>query len=214
MRQRRYLYPLILGIIILIILLFLALQMIFRNEVIANSRGVYNYLRGRYDVAEKHFRKNALNNASDAIATENLAKSLYRKGDYEEAEKSFNNAQANHKNLTELLYNIGNNHYQQKKYDDAIKAYTDALLLDPSDKDIKSNFELALRARMQQQKQDQQGDQEQKEDQKSDKSPENKPDEKEDNEELRNRLRALDQKESSDRRRQQRAPSEQNRNWW
>ncbi|MDZ4121972.1 MAG: tetratricopeptide repeat protein [Candidatus Cloacimonadaceae bacterium] len=208
---RGKLLGIILFALLILLLLYIAFEVFIRRDALSNSRGIFDFARAKYANAENIFRKNALRNVGDDIASGNLAKSFYKQENYDEAEKAFKNALPNAKDPAQEYYNLGNSQFRQENYEEALKAYREALLLNPNDQDTKANYELALIARQQQQQQKQDGDQDKKE---QDKKQEEKPQESQDKEELRNRLRALDQKESSDRRRQQKGPTEQNRNWW
>lgn len=201
--NRKRLNILIIGIILAIILWF-AWEYFIRKEAFLNSRGRDMYRKGKVEAAQNYFRKNSLRNPKDDLAAENLGKAQYRSKDFDEAEKSFKNSLAHSDDPAAIHYQLGNTHYQRQQYKEALEQYRQGLLLKPTDEDLRANYELALKAlEKQEQPQSQPKDE-----------PKEEPEEKKDKEELKNRLRALDQKESSDRRRRQTAPADPGGKWW
>jgi tetratricopeptide (TPR) repeat protein len=75
-----------------------------------------------------------------------LANALYRKGDFQKAIGEYSEALGqtqDEKLKTKILANLGNANFQASAYDQAIENYIKALRLDPSDRDLKANLELA-----------------------------------------------------------------------
>jgi tetratricopeptide (TPR) repeat protein len=71
------------------------------------------------------------------------ANTLYNDGKYDEAIKQYEVVLANGQHSSELYFNLGNAHYKLNHIAPSIYNYEKALLLDPADKDIKSNLAFA-----------------------------------------------------------------------
>ncbi|PKN77783.1 MAG: hypothetical protein CVU48_10420 [Candidatus Cloacimonetes bacterium HGW-Cloacimonetes-1] len=196
----RFLIP----ILLILLLLFLAYEFLWHRSNVLNSHGSQLYKAKKYDKAEQKYRSNSLNTDNDDLSERNLAKSLYQKGQYADAAKTLNNSI--NKNADQATagdwYDLGNMLYQQKDYESALKAYQNAILKDPKDQDVKANYELALKMQQQKQEQNKPKDQDKEKD---------KPKE---NQDIMNKLKALDQKESYDRRKEQQPSSGGSGKWW
>lgn len=72
-----------------------------------------------------------------------LGDSAYSKGDYSTAIAVYENILANGDEAAELYYNLGNAYFKSDEIAKAIINYERAILLDPSDKDIRFNLEFA-----------------------------------------------------------------------
>jgi len=136
----------------------------FRKEI---STGNHAYKLKDFTRAATHYRSAEIDQPGSPLAAYNLGTALVAGQSYEEAIQKLSEAASKAKglDLQKTYYNIGNGLFGAQKYQEAAGAYKKALDLDPSDKDAKYNFELALK-KLQQQKQENQN---QKKDQKNQK---------------------------------------------
>lgn len=179
-------------IVLIAILLLLIFEVLLRPKAVSQSLASMLYKAKNYPRAEKIFSKYA--GKGDEKANANLAKSLYKQEKYQQAEEPATNA----KNQKSQAYDLGNIAYRQGAYQKAAENFKRAMLSDPNDQDAKANYELSLK--------------------KSDKQapkPEPKEDpDKDKKEEIRNILGGLDNKESNDRKQQNRQNELPPDKWW
>jgi tetratricopeptide (TPR) repeat protein len=190
MKQRKA----ILTALLILVLLLLA-DFFLRPEVFRSSLANMHYKGDRYDKAADLYSKNG----EDSKA--NLGKALYKSGKPDEAAGVMDEALAAEPEDAGILYDRGNAAFSARDYASAIDYYTRSLLVDPHDKDAKANLELAIRKQQQnppppQKEEKDTGDQQRSE------------------EEVRNILEALDNKETQDRKEQQKRPPQRSDNWW
>lgn len=186
-------------IALLLIVLFLLLELLFRPQVLSQSLAETLYKMKNYRLPEKIFAHNA--DKADDLATANLAKSKYRQGDYPEALKAAKDALNAKPGSASRNYDAGNASYRSGDYEAAQDYYREAMLKDPRDMDAKANYELS-RKKLQKQPQPKPDPQEQprKDQQKQ--------------EDIRNILGGLDNKESSDRKQDQGKSAAGGDKWW
>ena len=79
----------------------------------------------------------------DAVGNKEVGDSAYAKGDYQAAIEAYQAILADNSISPEIYYNLGNAYYKTSEIGKAILNYERALLLDPSDEDIRFNLELA-----------------------------------------------------------------------
>ena len=127
---------------------------------------------GRYEEAEKDYRKALEQNKESFPGQFNLGAAIYQKKDYKESANIYGNLAA--KNVdkstkSKIYHNLGNTFLESKEYEKSIAAYKNALLNNPGDLDTKYNLEYAKmmlkKQQQQQQQQDQKKDQKDKQDQ-------------------------------------------------
>ncbi|MEN6444636.1 MAG: tetratricopeptide repeat protein [Candidatus Cloacimonas sp.] len=180
-----------------IIVLLLLLEILLQPKALRQTFADTFYKAKNYKQAEKLLRKNTIKN--DATAFSNLGKCLYKQNQYPEADSAISLALEKTKNKKDLLYDRGNTAFQQKEYQKALDDYKEALLLNPNDEDLRANYELTLRKIQKQPTPQPQVTQ-------------NKNNQKE--EEIRNILKGLDNKESTDRQQQKSNQSSKTDKWW
>lgn len=180
-----------------VIVLLLLLEILLQPKALRQTFADTFYKARNYKQAEKLLRKNTIKN--DATAFSNLGKCLYKQNQYPEADSAISLALEKTKNKKDLLYDRGNTAYQQKEYQKALDDYKEALLLNPNDEDLRANYELTLRKIQKQPTPQPQVTQ-------------NKNNQKE--EEIRNILKGLDNKESTDRQQQKSSQSSKTDKWW
>jgi Ca-activated chloride channel homolog len=127
------------------------------------------YRDGKYEEAEKDYRKALEQNKESFAGQFNLGSAVYQKKNFKESENIYGNLAG--KNLdketrAKVFHNLGNSLLEDKQYDKSILAYKNALLNNPSDIDTKYNLEYAKMMLKKQQQQQQQQQQDQKKDQK------------------------------------------------
>lgn len=132
-------------ILMILILAFLAFDIIVRNRVFLNSIASSLYKMNRLDKASSLWNRKMDANDKDPIPEANYAKSEYRQGKYSDAQSHYSQGLQNNPEHSGLLYDQGNALYRQEKLDDALTSYRDAMLADPKDQDAKSNYELVLK---------------------------------------------------------------------
>lgn len=126
---------------------------------------------GKYEEAEKNYRKALEQNKESFPGQFNLGAAIYQKKDYKESGNIYSNLAAKSTNKatkSKIYHNLGNSLLEEKQYDKSIAAYKNALLNNPSDLDTKYNLEYAkmmLKKQQEQQQQDQKKDQKDKQDQ-------------------------------------------------
>ncbi|MBP7333122.1 MAG: tetratricopeptide repeat protein [Candidatus Cloacimonas sp.] len=184
-------------IVIAVILLLLILELLFRHKAVRQSFADSFYRAKKYPRAEELFRKNT--KSSDVTANANLAKCLYRQNRFAEADSAAEIALNNAKDKKDILYDSGDIAYQQKDYQKALKHFKEALLLDPEDEDLRANYELTLR-KLQKQSPPAAQIQQNKDNQEQ--------------EAIRNILKGLDNKESTDRQQLKQKQSSKTDKWW
>ncbi|NOZ07291.1 MAG: tetratricopeptide repeat protein [FCB group bacterium] len=99
----------------------------------------------------------------------NLGNLKYLKGDYDSAQKDYGSCldQSDPVKRSEALYNLGNTLVRKGSIEEGLNYYKQALTLNPTDPDIKYNYELSqLMLKQQQQQQQQQSGDKNKQDQK------------------------------------------------
>jgi Ca-activated chloride channel family protein len=126
---------------------------------------------GKYEEAEKDYRKALEQNKESFPGQFNLGAAIYQKKDYKESANIYSNLAARSVDKTtksKIYHNLGNTFLEGKEYEKSIAAYKNALLNNPGDLDTKYNLEYArmmLQKQQQQQQQDQKKDQKDKQDQ-------------------------------------------------
>ncbi len=123
---------------------------------------------GKFEEAEKDYRKALELNKESFPGQFNLGTAVYQKKNYKEAETIYSTLAG--KNLdkgtrAKIYHNLGNSLLEDQQYEKSIAAYKNALLNNPSDVDTKYNLEYAKMMLNKQQQQQQQQQQDQKKDQ-------------------------------------------------
>lgn len=123
---------------------------------------------GKFEEAEKDYRKALELNKESFPGQFNLGTAVYQKKNYKEAETIYSTLAG--KNLdkgtrAKIYHNLGNSLLEDRQYEKSIAAYKNALLNNPSDVDTKYNLEYAKMMLNKQQQQQQQQQQDQKKDQ-------------------------------------------------
>ncbi len=159
--------------LIFICCLFLAAAASGQKESPLIRQGNKSYGSGKYEAAEKDYRKALEINRESFPGQFNLGTAIYKKKDFKESENIFGNLAS--KNVdkatkSQIYHNLGNSFLEDKQYEKSIAAYKNALLNNPSDLDTKYNLEYAKmmlkkQQQQQQQQQDQKKDQKDKKDQ-------------------------------------------------
>ncbi|MCB5224024.1 MAG: tetratricopeptide repeat protein [Candidatus Cloacimonadaceae bacterium] len=197
----RKLNPIQLSVIILclLILAFLAFELLFKNKVYRHAKASSSYQKEDYSTAEKIWEK-ARGGSKDPIPENSLGKAQYRLGKYQESSKSQAEAIKKNKESSRYHFDRGNALYRQDDMDAALEAYREAMLLDPDDHDAKSNYELVLYRQKYEPPEASNGKQD-----KPQKTPEpekSPPDNTDEQNKYSNQLDALDQQEARDRQNQ------------
>jgi Ca-activated chloride channel homolog len=132
---------------------------------------------GKYEEAEKDYRKALELNKESFPGQFNLGTAIYQKKNFKEAGNIYSSLAG--KNLDKdtrasIFHNLGNSLLEDKQYEQSIAAYKNALLNNPTDLDTKYNLEYAKmmlkkQQQQQQQQQDQKKDQKDKQDQQQNK---------------------------------------------
>lgn len=159
------------GLILLSILI--ACQLSGQSSHKLLRQGDKSFKSQDYTAAEEAYRK-AIEKSSTQKALHNLGNSVYQQERFEEAGQHYMASRDKAKTDMEKAnanYNLGNAQLKSGKIDEAINSYKDALKLNPTDEEIKSNL---FRAKlMQQQQMQQQQEQKQEEKQEENKEDQN-----------------------------------------
>ena len=135
------------------------------------------YKEGKFEQAIEAYQKALEINGNNSIARYNLAAAKYRLQKFDEAEKDYANTaeKSEDKNIkAKSVYNEGVTLTKQKKLLESIARYKQALMLNPSDQDVRFNLQKALEELRKQQKSkepEKKKDQQQKQDQKKEQKP-------------------------------------------
>ena len=191
-------------IIIVLILVFFALEYLLRRDAFFNSIASSLYKLGRTEQANALWEKRLDPDDGDPVPEANYGKNAFKQGKHSTADEYISEALKDDPENPILNYDHGNTQYREEKLDDALESYKTAMLADPSDQDAKSNYELVLN-RKGYKKPTPQDHQEDKKDQDQKPVPPSDYD---------NTLDALDQKESNDRREPARPQEEPSERWW
>ncbi|HNW76876.1 MAG TPA: tetratricopeptide repeat protein [Bacteroidales bacterium] len=166
--------------IFLIILSFVLVPVVYgqkENSLIRQGNKAYN--TGKYEEAEKNYRKALEMNRESFPGQFNLGTAVYQKKNYKESANIYSSLAGKNldkKTKAKILHNLGNSLLEGKEYEKSIAAYKNALLNDPSDIDTKYNLEYAkMMLKKQQQQQQQQNQKKDQKDQK-DKQDQNQKD--------------------------------------
>ncbi len=166
--------------IFLIILSFVLVPVVYgqkENSLIRQGNKAYN--TGKYEEAEKNYRKALEMNRESFPGQFNLGTAVYQKKNYKESANIYSSLAGTNldkKTKAKILHNLGNSLLEGKEYEKSIAAYKNALLNDPSDIDTKYNLEYAkMMLKKQQQQQQQQNQKKDQKDQK-DKQDQNQKD--------------------------------------
>ena len=196
----------ILFILALLILLFLLGEFLLRPRVFRHSLASSDYRRGSYSQAERTWKRVQDAKDGDPIPEASLGKLQYKRGDYAQARQRLEESLREKDKFPGSHYDLGNVLYRSEDLDAALEQYKKAMLLDPGDKDAKSNYELVLRRKGYQPPPQSSGEQEEQQ-----KQPQTSP---QNREQYENTLNALDQKEARERNRQRsKAPAKEGK-WW
>lgn len=159
---------------IILLMPFLVFWHWFEPVAKKNLQGVRSYQEKKYEQALEQFMYARGIKPDMPQLKNNTAAALYQMKKYKEALAEF--SQINPDKLSQkagisrqdLLYNIGNSLFRTEQYQEALKNYKKALVLNPSDMDLKKNYELTLKKikeQQQQQNKDQQQNQQNQQDQ-------------------------------------------------
>jgi Ca-activated chloride channel family protein len=111
--------------------------------------GIKKYKDEQYNEAEIAFRRGLEKDSLSYNARFNLGDALYKQNQFEQAETLFKNLSPDERQTdagrAKLLHNLGNTQLQQKKYKESIDAYKQALRLNPTDDETRTNLAYAQR---------------------------------------------------------------------
>ncbi len=142
-------------------------------------KGNVLYKDGKYQDAEKNYRKALEKNKDSFKGKFNLGDAMYKQNNWEESSRIFSELAGSKmdKNTKAGVYhNLGNSLLEAKDYQKSILAYQNALLNNPGDLDTKYNLEYAKMMLKKQQQQQQQQKQKQNEKQDQQKQDQQKQD--------------------------------------
>jgi tetratricopeptide (TPR) repeat protein len=108
--------------------------------------GNEKYSAGKYQEAEKAYRKAAELHPKAFEANFNTGDALYRQGKYEDAAAQFQalEGQGSKDQQAAAWHNLGNSLMKAEKYSEAVEAYKKSLRLQPNDEDTRFNLSWAL----------------------------------------------------------------------
>lgn len=145
------------------------------NQMVREGNKAFK--QGKFDQAEKDYRKALEKSGENVKANFNLGNTLYRKDKTDEAVQYYDQAITHTGDPDEkqqAYYNKGVAYQKANKLDQSILAYKNALLLNPNDSDARQNLQRALKKKKEQQQQQQK----QKQNKKDKKSPQDKKNQK------------------------------------
>lgn len=189
-------------ILMVLILVFFALEFLLRRNAFINSIATGLYNQGSAAQAARLWESRLDPDDGDPVPEANYAKNSFRQGRHSEADDYVSQALKDAPENPVLNYDKGNNQYRREDLDGALESYKKAMLADPHDQDAKSNYELVLNRKGY------------KKPKPEDEQQNEQPQPQEPRSEYENTLNALDQKESNDRREPARPQEEQAGRWW
>ncbi len=162
-------------VVLIFLILTVAFPLFSQKERKYIRSGNKNYQNKDYNNSEVDYQKALAIDTNSFAANFNLADACYKQKKYDEAEKQFSGMTNRHidkEKLSDVYYNLGNSQLKQaenllsqqkaqdamKKISQSIDSYKQALINNPSDKDVKYNLSYAsevLKNLKQQQKQQQ-----------------------------------------------------------
>lgn len=173
------------------------------SKAMTNSKGRAAYTRHDYQKAEQTFRNNAERYPKDAVLQYNQGNALFQMKKDKEAAAAWQKAldSKDTKLQSRAWHNLGNQQFQAKQYQEAMESYRKAVLADQDNQPARKNYDLAKRLLLKQQSQSQNQPQNQQQ--------------KEQQQEAERILKALEQKEITDRQNKQTTPQRmRNNKWW
>ncbi|MEE8536974.1 MAG: tetratricopeptide repeat protein [Acidobacteriota bacterium] len=116
-----------------------------------NEQGNEAYRRTRYDDALRSYTEAQVDSPDSPIIEYNIGNVFYRQQAYDRASEAYGKALENAEGTLarDVFYNLGDSRFMAQDFGGAVQAYTQALRIDPSDRDAKRNLEIAL-ARLEQ----------------------------------------------------------------
>jgi tetratricopeptide (TPR) repeat protein len=200
-------------VIIFLMVPFLLFWHWFEPAAKKNRQGIKAFQDQKYEEALKQFMSARGVKPDMAELKNNTAASLYQMKKYKEALEEFSGIDPETAGISksDFYYNLGNSFFRTNQFPKALENYKKALVLAPSDMDLKKNFEITLK-KMEQQKQkqkqdkknkkdkekEQQKDQQKDKDKQQNKDKQDKPDQqqqKQQQQKHKNILQYLNQKE-------------------
>ncbi len=140
------------------------------NKLIRKGNSAYE--NGKFQDAEKNYRKALEKDKESMKGKFNLGDAVYQQKNFDESSKIFSgllNEKLDKETKAKIFHNLGNSLLESKDYAKSILAYQNSLLNNPGDLDTKYNLEYAkMMLKKQQQQQQQQKNDQKKEQQKQD----------------------------------------------
>lgn len=182
------------------------------SKAMTNSKGSDAYNKQDYQKAEQVFGKNSVTYPNDNDLQFNHGNALYRLQKNNEAADAWQKAlNSNDPKLqSSAWHNLGNLQFQAQQYEDAMQSYRKAVLSDEANQAARANYDLAKRMLLQQQQNQDKNKSRQEEQQ-----PPQEQEQSEEQAAAERILKALEQKEITDRQNRQNAPQRMRSNkWW
>ena len=143
------------------------------TKLLRNGNKLYE--QGKYNEAEKKYRRSLELDNKSVKGKFNLGDAVYKQKNFNESAKIFNDLSGSKLSKSEkaqVYHNLGNSFLEAKEFEKSIAAYKNSLVLNPSDKDTKYNLEYAKMMLKQQQQQQQQNQDKKDQEKKDDKDQE------------------------------------------
>ena len=101
---------------------------------------------GKYNEAEKNYRKSLEKKPGGIRGQFNLGDAYYKQNKFQEASSQFDqllSKTSNADTLAQIYHNMGNSLLKEKKYEEAVKSYKNGLKLNPDDEETRYNLAYA-----------------------------------------------------------------------
>ncbi len=133
-------------ILVLLVIILTATTSFSQQEKKRVRKGNSEFEEGKFQEAEKEYRKALMEKPGYAKGTFNLGDAMYQQENYEESTKLFSEIIERNTTKSEkaaAYYNLGNTQMKENKFQESIDSFKNSLRLNPDETNTKYNLEYA-----------------------------------------------------------------------